>query len=61
MGEGLRRVSAVAWGFVGVYVFWLLAGICFSSTQSTGDNLQGAVVVAVAVAIVYGLLDSADL
>lgn len=55
MLRGLGRVSAVVWGFIGLWVFWILASVCFSSSQPAGENLKGALIVAVGLGIVYAL------
>ncbi|VTU20092.1 hypothetical protein SRS16CHR_02573 [Variovorax sp. SRS16] len=55
MLNGLGRLSAAIWGFVGLWVFWLLASVCFSAKQAAGENLKGALVLVSAMAIVYGL------
>lgn len=55
MREGLGRLSAVAYGFVGLWALWLLASVCFSSAQPFNENLKGILIVAGAIGIFYAL------
>jgi len=55
MLNGLGRFSAAVWGLVALFVFWLLADVCFSGEQPTSDNLLGVFVLALTLYAVYGL------
>ena len=53
MLTGLGRLSAVVWGFVGLWLFWMLASVCIDARQSLGENIKGAIIAGVGVALAY--------